>query len=101
MFCPRCKNEIDDSDSYCRFCGAPLQPEKSPVLWFQKGWVIFILAVFVGPFALPLIFSNPHYKKAKKHIYAVLIIIYTGLLLIIPVITLKIVYERFWESIQP
>jgi len=92
MFCPKCGKEVDRQDKYCKFCGALL--EEKPTPFYLKGWFIIIMAfVVLGPFVIPLLWKSPDFSKEIKYILTVVIIIYTLILLSIPYLFLRKVYQ--------
>lgn len=100
MLCPECRKEIDDTDTFCKFCGAIIEKNK-PIPWYLKGWFIIIMAfVVLGPFALPLLWKSPDFKRQAKVILTIVIIIYTLILLIIPNLYLRRIYSNILRGYQ-
>ena len=50
--------------------------------WYFKTYAIAIAFLCVGPFALPLVWFNPHFGWKRKTIISVIILILTYLLCI-------------------
>jgi len=87
--CPFCAEEIDDDAVKCGFCGKSLYEKDSPShKWYfmTRTWVVGFLCV--GPLILPLVWVNPHIKKKKKIIITVSILVLTGLLAVISVMSI-------------
>lgn len=71
--CPFCAEEIQDEAIKCRFCGEFFdKPRKLKTNWYFSTTNIVIAFLFVGPFALPLVWFHPHYKKTTKIIVTVI-----------------------------
>ena len=52
MNCPKCYSLCDETDNFCRRCGKSLKPGTG-FLYSHSG--IILLAVILGPFALPAV----------------------------------------------
>ena len=50
----------------------PIQPQKTK--WYFKTSTLIIVLLSVGPLALPLLWLNPTYSKAKKIIWTLIIL---------------------------
>ena len=49
--------------------------------WYFRTWPLIASFLCVGPFMLPLVWSNPRFSKKSKIVISIVIIILTYLLL--------------------
>ena len=78
--CTRCSRELDDSFIYCPFCGKQIGLSDVPKrkrYYSTRGVVLGI--VFLGPFALPVVWLNPRYGILTKTIITILVLALTVL----------------------
>ncbi len=71
LSCPRCGQPIEQTDCYCRRCGKALQPGRG-FLFSHTG--IILLALVLGPFALPLVWISKIISPLAKWIYTILLL---------------------------
>lgn len=54
--------------------------DKDKQKWYFKSWSLVISFLCVGPFMLPLVWTNPRFSKQAKITVSVIIIVLTYLL---------------------
>ena len=72
--CPRCHCPVDETDNYCRACGRSLRPGTG-FLFTHSG--IILLAVVLGPFALPVVWMSKLISTPANWIYTALLALLT------------------------
>lgn len=68
--CPRCKNTVEETDNFCRFCGRSLK-QGNGFLFSHTG--IILLAFVLGPLALPFVWMSKCIGLTAKWLYTVLL----------------------------
>ena len=56
------------------------EPVQEPSKWYYSNWSLLILFVTAGPFAIPLVWKNPRYKKGTQWFLTAVIIVLTVLI---------------------
>ena len=68
--CPRCKNPTEQTDNYCRHCGKSMRPGQG-FLFTHAG--IVLMALILGPFALPCVWMSRVIGTTAKWLYTLLL----------------------------
>ena len=83
QLCSSCKTQELDTAIYCSQCGTLLgsgeaKPTPSRSRWYHNVWLVLIALFFVlGPFGLPLVWTNPRFSRTVKLILTAAMVIYT------------------------
>ena len=85
--CPACQVvSTDPSAAYCSRCGtaqgapsAQAGAVRSPSSrWYHNIWFVLAMLLFVlGPFGLPLVWSNPRFSRWVKYALTVAMVVYS------------------------
>jgi hypothetical protein len=95
--CDFCRREISDTFLFCPYCGKRISPRDRPqTKWYHSKYAVVIGLVTLGPFALPMVWSNPRYSVLTKMTLTVLTLAVTALLVAI----LVVVFVRLMEQIR-
>jgi hypothetical protein len=55
-------------------------PGSPPLKWYYRPvWVLLLLFVVLGPFALPYLWKSPRFSRGMKVVLTVLVVAYVGL----------------------
>ena len=68
--CPACHLLTEETDNFCRHCGRALKPGEG-FLYSHTG--IILMAVVLGPFALPFVWLSKRISWTAKVIYSVVL----------------------------
>ncbi len=59
MYCPKCGKEIEDSSTFCKFCGNKIEynnkkneNEIKKEKWYKRKWILIIFLIISTPFLL-------------------------------------------------
>ena len=68
--CIRCGGLCDPADNFCRRCGRALKPGRG---FIHSHAGILVLALVLGPFALPAVWTSQRISTASKWIYTLVL----------------------------
>ena len=72
IFCSRCHAQIRETDNYCHACGKSLKPGRG-FLFTHSG--IIVMALVLGPLALPFVWLSKAISLSAKLIYTAVLLI--------------------------
>ena len=72
LFCSRCHAEIRETDNYCHACGKSLKPGRG--FLFTHGGII-LMALVLGPLALPFVWLSKVLSLSGKLIYTAVLLL--------------------------
>ncbi len=72
LLCSRCQAEIRETDNYCYNCGKSLKPGRG--FLFTHGGII-LMALVLGPLALPFVWMSKVISPTAKIIYTALLLL--------------------------
>jgi hypothetical protein len=79
--CDFCHRELSEGFLFCPFCGKRISLHNGPQRkWYHSRYAVAFALATLGPFALPLVWSNPRYTVVKKAVITVLTLALTALL---------------------
>jgi len=70
--CLKCGGWCDESDNFCRRCGRALKPGNG---FLNSHTGIILLALVLGPFALPAVWTSKRISRTAKWVYSLLLLL--------------------------
>lgn len=68
--------------------------------WYQRTESILIAILFIGPFALPMVWANPRYSRTKKIVATAAVIALTLVLMFYTEAAVRFIEDRMLKTIQ-
>lgn len=72
--CPSCRQPVDETDCFCRYCGHTLQPRMG--FWYSHGGIL-LMTLLAGPFALPFVWLSHKISRNSKWFWTAIILVVT------------------------
>ncbi len=88
---------MKDIEKYDNDAEITYDKAKPKVRWYRRTGSVVIAVLLVGPLALPMIWFNPSYSRAKKIIATVAIVILTLILAVYTEAAVQTLTERLAE----
>ncbi len=73
--CPRCRQTIEETDCYCRYCGKPLLPGTG--FWYDYSGIA-LLTLIAGPFSLITVWLSHKLSLRAKWCLTAAILLFSG-----------------------
>ena len=97
--CRFCSRAVDVDFRFCPWCGKRLGPAGGGK-WYHSRWAVVLGLATMGPFALPLLWSNPQCRPLTKVIVTVVVLALTALLVYAVVLVSMRVAELLKELLE-
>lgn len=68
--CPKCGGLHEENDNFCRRCGRALKPGRG---FLNSHTGIILLALILGPFALPAVWTSKRIGPVAKWVYTLVL----------------------------
>lgn len=93
--CNRCRQPIELTDCYCRYCGKALQPRMG--FWFDH-WGILLLTLCVGPFSLICVWLSRKISTTAKWIWTTAILLFSFYVVYAIYKTIVLLFSLLWAG---
>jgi hypothetical protein len=99
--CEFCYQELSEKFLFCPYCGKRIDARgRQSVKWYHSRRAVVIGLLTLGPFALPMVWSNPRYSGLTKTTLTVLTLGVTAALVVVLVILLAWVVAEYRQVID-
>jgi hypothetical protein len=90
--CESCGQAIGATDKFCRHCGRR-QGKYQSLIYHPVS--ILLIALQIGPFALPLVWQSRRMDRTQKWVTSVAILLYTLAAVYVGYVLCMIIYRQF------
>ena len=97
--CRACSRQVRQDFRFCPYCGKR-QASPSEAKWRHSTGALVIAFALIGPFALPLLWSNPRYRPTTKVVVTVSVLVATILIVYALVLLSVRVLEQYKELLR-
>jgi len=98
--CPYCAQPIPEDATECSHCNS-IVGQKRHYKWYFKTSVLVTAFLCAGPFALPLLWLNPHLNYRNKILISILVVVFSWYVWVVFVNSAKLMVTYYQELFHP